>query len=243
MNIVADRLPESDYAQGMSLSRKTVTIGLWVFVVVGLLGLLAIQRQRSERDRLASLAVGSGNVAIELNDQGLPVRGAGELPVLFEAPSFQAINQASQPFDSASLEGHVWTAMFFFSECQGVCPGMMARLRSLHSQLPDPRVRFVSFTVDPANDTPERLAQYAASIGPNESRWHLLTGSVEQMKQIAAEFLLPYEQPADHSSKILLVDQQGRVRGLYSTGVADEMRLLTVDAASLLDGTASATVP
>jgi protein SCO1/2 len=219
----------------MSRARKTLTIGLWIIVVVGLLGLLGIQRQRSERMRLASMPAGVGNVAVEIDDRGIPIEAPNTLPVLFDAPAFQAIDQSGQAFDSASLAGKVWTVTFFFSECDGVCPGMMARLRSLQSTLRDERVRFVSFTVDPANDTPERLAEYASSIGPGEFRWHLLTGTDALMKRIALDFKLPYEQPADHSSKILLVDQQGRIRGLYSSGVADEMRQLVTDASSLLD--------
>lgn len=218
---------------GMTRSRKFITIGLWAFVVVGLIGLLAIQRQRSERARLASIP--AGNIAVEIDDQGRLLEPSNELPVLFDAPRFTLIDQTGKPFESASLKGKVWTTTFFFSECDGVCPGMMARLRSLQSTLRDERISFVSFTVDPANDTPERLAEYAASIGPGEQRWHLLTGTVDEMKRVAMDFKLPYEQPADHSSKILLIDQAGRVRGLYSTGVADEMRQLVVDASSLLD--------
>jgi protein SCO1/2 len=55
------------------------------------------------------------------------------LPVMGQIPQFQLISQTGQPFDSASLDGHVWVADFIFTTCTGPCPMMSAQMRQLQN--------------------------------------------------------------------------------------------------------------
>ena len=67
----------------------------------------------------------------------------------------------------ADLSGKVWVASFVFTRCAGPCPlvtSTMARLQ--HDLAGQEGVFLVTFTVDPDNDTPEVLRQYAADFGP-----------------------------------------------------------------------------
>jgi len=162
---------------------------------------------------------------------------------LFDAPAFDLIDPDGKPFGSKDLMGKPYAVMFFFSECQGVCPGMTGRMKHLQSQVEGTDVQIVSFTVDPINDTPEKLAGHRAAIGADGTRWHLLTGTPEQMIAVAKGFNLPYDSPVNHSSAFLLVDRKSKVRGIYATGdlpqatdideAKDNMARLAADAKTL----------
>ena len=157
------------------------------------------------------------------------------LPVYWPAPEFALIDQDGDTLRSADLRKSVWLASFIFTHCTDFCPRVtqeMARLRdSLRAQrLLDGSVRLVSFSVDPARDTPDVLRAYAARVGGSPaSEWAFLTGSPPEqvLRMIEEGFhltarLLP-AGPADtiagyqvmHSMRIALVDRQGRVRGTY----------------------------
>lgn len=77
------------------------------------------------------------------------------------------------------IAGHVVLLHTFFASCQGSCPVMTGTLVALQKRFADRlggRLRFVSITVDPANDTPARLREYAARVQARDG-WLFLTGS------------------------------------------------------------------
>ena len=86
------------------------------------------------------------------------------------APPFHLTAQNGQRFDSKSLEGHVWVADFFFTSCPGPCPLMSKKLGELQRQTSDlPDLKIVSFTVDPATDTPAVLTAYGKHFNADQS--------------------------------------------------------------------------
>jgi hypothetical protein len=90
------------------------------------------------------------------------------LPVLGTLPEFALVERAGTAFGSRDLAGGVWIADFVFTRCPDFCPALTARMGGLQKALPrdgEP-VRLVSFSVDPAYDTPEVLRAYAARAAP-----------------------------------------------------------------------------
>lgn len=90
----------------------------------------------------------------------------------------------------------------------------MARI---HSFFADEYVRQVSFSVQPEQDQPEVLAQYAKKFKADPSRWHFLTGDPEVIHEIAhAGFKMgDPDSLINHSTKFALVDRSGFIRGYY----------------------------
>lgn len=223
----------------MTKTQRTITAVLWGLVVVSLLSLLAMQRwhasTKRQQDTIAQ-QLKEGQVFEIVGDGQLAPATQKAAPFLFDAPTFKLVDQDNKPFDSDSLRGKVWTASFFFSKCQGVCPAMMGRVKALQKVTDDPNVEFVYFTVDPSRDTPEVLHQYAQEANADSKRWHMLTGSDLEMKRIAAAFKLPYSTPAEHSGKILLVDPNGKVQSFYESRDNDAMKQLAVDVKKLAAG-------
>ena len=144
------------------------------------------------------------------------------LPVYGDVPAFTLVDQQGQAVSRDMLRGSVWVADFIFTRCAGQCPMMAAQMAQLAAQLP-PRsgVRLVSFTVDPVWDTPEALARYAQAY-PSASAWSFLTGEEATIRRLCREgFHLAFSEqgtdaePITHSTRLVLVDRQGRIRGSY----------------------------
>lgn len=150
-----------------------------------------------------------------------------ELPVLGQLTDFQLVERDGKPRRLADLKGEIWFAGFFFTDCRGPCPTLVSQMVELSRAVARTKgqVRVVGISVDPETDTPERLREYAARMGVGENFW-LLTGPLPEVFRIAREgFKVPVEEnpPAMvpqsgkvlHSTKVALVDGQGRIRGYY----------------------------
>jgi len=147
-------------------------------------------------------------------------RGAPPLPVYWTLPDFQLTSQSAQPFDSKSLDGSIWVADFIFTTCAGPCPRMSAQMRGLQTAVASmPDVKLVSFTVDPQHDTPAVLAQYAGRYHAVPGRWIFLTGDRTALEALCRNgFKLgDVDGSLVHSTRFVLLDRRGRVRGFYST--------------------------
>jgi protein SCO1/2 len=149
-----------------------------------------------------------------------------ELPTFGAIPDFSLSgidSSAAQPVTLHTLEGKVWIADFIFTHCEGTCPDMTGMMRKLQTRLPA-EARLVSFTVDPTRDTQEALKQYAKGIGADTNRWLFLTGSRDALYKLCREgFKLPVAdtegteaEPIAHSTRFVLIDQKGQIRGYYS---------------------------
>jgi protein SCO1 len=155
-------------------------------------------------------------------------------PVLGQVPPFDLIERSGRALTANDLRGRPWVADFIFTRCGGACPAMTARMAALRRDTPDD-VTMVSFTVDPAHDTPAALARYAERAGAGAS-WLFVTGGRDALYRLAIDGFklgveeVPPEQqvvggdgPFLHSSHFVLVDRANRVRGYYDS--TDEERL------------------
>ncbi len=140
------------------------------------------------------------------------------LPVIFNVTDFELTDSTDHPFASTQLKGKVWVAHFFFTSCSGMCPITTNKLAALYrSYKIDKRVAFVSISVNPANDTPAVLTQYALRYNADPQQWHFLTGPDSKIQDISEKVFKvgTVDEPVFHSGYFILVDKQGRVRGYY----------------------------
>lgn len=159
------------------------------------------------------------------------------LPDLGPVPAFVLVDETGQTVTRDDLNGSVWVADFIFTRCAGQCPIMTGQMTALARALPARTgARFVSFTVDPAHDTPERLAAYARQYDVPAGRWRLLTGASEEILRLARDgFRLGVSaegtavEPITHSVRFALVDRGGRIRGYYDAQDAQAMARLRRD--------------
>lgn len=155
------------------------------------------------------------------------------------APQFEFTDQHGSAVTPASLLGKVWIADFFFTTCTSICPGLTAKFVLLQNRLESPELRFVSFSVDPPNDTPQALARYASGWNPDESRWTLLATREPELYDVARGFdvfVMPSgieDDPIMHSGRFFLVDREGLFRGSYNSEDEEAIERLVVDAMAL----------
>lgn len=150
--------------------------------------------------------------------------GSGEdavLPVLADVPAFELVDQGGRPVTNESFLGRTWIADFFFTRCMGPCPVLSTTMSDLQDEIPS-EVAFVSFSMDPGYDTPEVLTEYAQRYDADLGRWTFLTGDAATIYDIPRGLGLAAEEGAGHdgtiihSSRYLLIDPEGKVRGWYT---------------------------
>lgn len=164
-------------------------------------------------------------------------------------PEFSFVERSGRPVRLSDLRGKVWIANFFYSQCTETCPIQTANMASLQNEFGgEPDVRLVSISVDPEHDTPAFLVDYARRYNADPERWLFLTGAKDEIHRLATEgFRLgvverPFEEEhvhpdgtvhihktaagerVMHSSRVVLVDRQARIRGYFRGDDAEFLR-------------------
>ncbi|ARD47298.1 cytochrome c oxidase assembly protein [Sporosarcina sp. P37] len=138
---------------------------------------------------------------------------------------FSFTDQDGKPFHSESLNGTPWIADFIFTNCTTICSTLTSEMADVQKDLKDRGidVNFVSFSVDPENDTPRALKDYIANFTEDESNWHLLTGySQQEIEAFAREefqsFVLKHESSTQvvHGTNFYLLDGEGYIIKEYN---------------------------
>jgi protein SCO1/2 len=161
---------------------------------------------------------------------------AKNLPVYGSVPGFQLVDSTGRPFDAKALTGKIWVADFIYTHCPGPCPRMTSQMHTLEKKLgSDSDIRFVSFSVDPARDTPPVLDEFARRFGGPTARWSFLTGSADTLHHLARNVFMVGDLVGvmDHSTKFILVDRKRQIRGFYSTFDTDGLSTLARDVKAL----------
>ena len=163
------------------------------------------------------------------------------LPAYGAVPDFQLVNQDGQSFGSQQLSGKIWIADFIFTTCPGPCPIISTRMSELQKPLGKSDVHLVSFTVDPEKDTPEVLRVYADKLRKEPLRWDFLTGPIATIASLSRDGfklgLSDGESPETgpiHSTRFVLVDRHGAIRGYYDALAPDGVTKLLADTNHLL---------
>ena len=140
------------------------------------------------------------------------------LPIYGQIYDFRLIDEKGEEFSLSNLKGNIWIADFFFTTCGSICPVMSKNMAALHRsfELVD-GVSMVSITVNPEIDSSDVLSEYAQKYNANTKKWHFLTGTREQIKDLAVKSFKigSVDEPIFHSAKFVLVDRQGLIRGYY----------------------------
>ena len=151
-------------------------------------------------------------------------------------PPFTLTDQSGRPVRRDDLLGKVWVANFFFTGCAGDCSKTNASMAKLQRDLAGyPEVRLVGFSVFPEQDTPAVLRKYAEGWGADPERWHLLTGKTEPVYDLIQngfkQAVAPNKDPKPgaevlHSFSLMVVDQDGKIRGYVDGRKPEEVERL-----------------
>jgi protein SCO1 len=164
-------------------------------------------------------------------------------PILAQVPDFAAVQQDGAALTRHDLLGSLWVANFFFTRCPNVCPALTSRMAGLQlvSGRRLPQLKLLSFTIDPEHDTPEVLRAYGTKYGADFARWSFVRAERSQLEGSITKGLLQALDMGDgkdlntvvHSSYLVLVDRQARVRGFYRLSEASSIEAVMRDAEAL----------
>ena len=137
---------------------------------------------------------------------------------------FSFTNQNGKTISNKDYEGKVYVADFFFTTCQTICPKMTDNMAWLQDKIKNnPKVKLLSHSVFPNEDTVEVLKKYAKEKGVIDSKWNLVTGNQKEIYKLARQSYLVVKtgKPEEmydmvHTENFVLVDQKGRIRGFYN---------------------------
>jgi len=170
--------------------------------------------------------------------------GSSEADTLYhQIGDFRFLNQDSVEITHVDFVGKVYVANFFFTHCPSICPTMQRNLLKVYEQYKgDPRVGFLSHSIDIKNDSPPVLKAYADQLGVEGTQWQFVTAPDKaSIYKMADQYMVYAKEDAsvaggyDHSGYFILVDENRHIRGAYDGTSIDQVQLLLKELAVLLD--------
>lgn len=114
--------------------------------------------------------------------------------------------------------GHPLVVVMFYGNCMSACPVLLRDAEIIERALPEgerARTHFLMVTFDPTNDTPERMAAYAAEKGLDRDRWSFLTADERAVRRLAGALGVRYRPDGQggfaHTNLITVLDEEGVV--------------------------------
>lgn len=147
-------------------------------------------------------------------------------PIDFDLPEFALKDQHGRAFTRRDLDGKVWVVDFVFTSCPTICPELTQRMAWLVGELEaEPGVSFLSVSVDPETDTPERLVAFQKKHGRESPRWFFVTGDPAVVEKTVLEgFKMALSRGGGHgdanifhAERFLVLDKRGHVRGVFDS--------------------------
>lgn len=156
---------------------------------------------------------------------------------------FSLTNQNGKTITQNDYEGKIYIADFFFTTCQSICPKMTHNMAEIQkATLDNPDILLLSHTVMPEVDSVPILKKYALEKGVNDKKWNLVTGTKEQIYDLARRSYLAVKigKPEErydmvHTENFVLVDKERRVRGFYDGTKEEDVKRLIEDVKWLAD--------
>ncbi len=159
---------------------------------------------------------------------------------------FKLVDEQSRAITDEVIDGKVFVAEYFFTTCGSICPIMNQQMKRVQAAFDgNSRFEILSFTVDPENDSPEQLLQYAKGHNYRAGQWHFITGNKKDLYSLARTsfFVLKPAEAANlgdaggdfiHTNNFVLVDQDRHIRGYYDGTNPLEVDQLILDIEKLL---------
>jgi protein SCO1/2 len=140
-------------------------------------------------------------------------------------PAFSFLNEDSILVSNENFKNKIWIVEFFFATCPTICPIMQKQLKNVVKATKgfENNIEFISFTIDPTNDSPSKLKAYKKQNKILNKNWSFLTGDEATTHRLGIENFLTFAGRNEealggyaHSGSFTLVDKAGYVRGVYN---------------------------
>lgn len=164
--------------------------------------------------------------------------------VYHQVPYWTFTNQFGESVSQSDYDGKIYIVDFIFTTCPGICPIMTTQMSQLQFKLDKPglnQIPFISYTVNPENDSAEVLLAYGKEHGADFERWTFLTGEKQKIYELGVlGYMVSTQEDALaeggflHSEKFILMDWNHTIRGFYNGTDINEISEMTDDIKILL---------
>ena len=196
----------------------------FMFILLLFTGCRSEQKKKTSTDRLTKLIT-------------LPFFNSGEFTPewiekeskayerIHKIPYFSFVNQNGDTITQKDYLGKIYVANFFFTTCTGICRSLSLNMKLLQEAFKDDsEILLLSHSVTPDIDSVSILKKYAENYGVDSNKWNLVTGNKEGIYKLARtayfsdEDFVKTKEASEfiHTENFLLIDQQGRIRGVYN---------------------------
>lgn len=134
---------------------------------------------------------------------------------IFQLPSHWTTQKGAQ-IELKDLKGQTLVVVMIYTSCKTACPRLVADMRRIEervkSQAKDP-VKYILVSIDPKNDSPNRLFAFSKENGMEGEQWLFLQGTEESTRDFANILAVKYKEISpmefSHSNIISVFDKQG----------------------------------
>jgi len=187
------------------------------------------------------------------HDYDAPAPGSYRLPMVKQAADGEVLDSEGRPLRLSELtHGRLTVMSFIYTRCAAAkaCPMATGVLMQLHRLSTEDaalakHLRLVSISFDPSADTPSRMAAYSALADRSRpaAEWRFITtASQDKLKPIIDAYGRAVDRkknpndptgPLNHILRVFLIDRDGNIRNIYSSGTLD-VRLVLADVNTLM---------
>lgn len=175
----------------------------------------------------------------KLDDAGAVVYNTAGDTVFGQVPSLELRSLTGQSLTQAVLQDQVYVAHFFSGSCTDACQKIFSQLVRVQEAFENNQhIRLVSIGAEASPNHVHGLQQLANKFGVQPDRWLLLTGDTSDVLALAAGYHEPFEQHQGiltPSPRLVLVDKEKRIRGIYTGTDPEEVDRLVLEINVLLD--------
>lgn len=177
----------------------------------------------------------------KLDEAGEVIYNAAGDTVFQAVPYFELLAHTGDTISQSVLDSNLYVAHFFAPDCSGTCQKVFSQIARVQEVFANkPSVNFVSIAVDAQQVSLEPLQQLAQTYGAIDEQWYLLTGPAEQVhplvqKGFKEQLTLLADGSYSYSHRLLLVDRDKVIRGIYDGTDREEVDRLVTEIKVLLD--------
>ena len=186
---------------------------------------------RAVRNDEAAETVAASNDADASISNTPSVEESAEQTSKLNIPDTELLDQDGRKihFYTDLVKGRTVAINFIFTTCTTICPPLGATFARVQKELGDKvgrDVHFISISVDPATDTPERLKAWGAKFRAGDG-WTFVTGNKPQVDELLRALGASSARREDHSPTVL-VGNDARGNWTRTYGLAKPSQLVQI---------------
>ncbi len=167
----------------------------------------------------------------------------GKDTIYHTIPAFSLINQDGDSVTSSSMDGKIYVASYFYSDCNSVvCQKVTTELLRVQEKFmyTCQNVKILSHTLRPQTDSVPTLKSFSKLVHADTKMWNFVTGDANQLSALATNGYLMHASKvlsstdSLHLERLVLIDKQKRIRGFYDASNIKEVNNLLDDLKVLL---------